>query len=102
MYVEINGDGIRLNDVPNTEESKKFLGVRKGHEIKIMTSQFLFMASPTKFYHVTQIILQIWLCDQSLVTLAFLGEVIITPISEGFDQKNHFFLRSRLGSSSII
>ena len=56
-----------------------------------MTSQFLFMASPTKFYHVTQIILQIWLCDQSLVTLAFLGEVIITPISEGFDQKNHFF-----------
>ena len=31
MYVEINGDGIRLNDVPNTEESKKFLGVRKGH-----------------------------------------------------------------------
>ena len=67
-----------------------------------MTSQFLFMASPTKFYHVTQIILQIWLCDQSLVTLAFLGEVIITPISEGFDQKNHFFLRSRLGSSSII
>ena len=30
------------------------------------------MTSPTKFYHVTQIILQMWSCDQSLVTLAFL------------------------------
>ena len=28
--------------------------------------------SPTKFYHVAQIILQKWTCDQSLVTLALL------------------------------
>ena len=29
------------------------------------------MASPTKFYHVTQIILWIWSCDQSLTTPHF-------------------------------
>ena len=28
--------------------------------------------APTKFYHVTQVILQIWSFDQGLVTLAFL------------------------------
>ena len=28
--------------------------------------------SATKFCHITQIILKIWSCDQSLVTLAFL------------------------------
>ena len=28
--------------------------------------------SPTKFYHLTQIILSMWSCDQILVTLAFL------------------------------
>ena len=36
-----------------------------------MVSQFLSMASPTKFYHVTQIILYMWLCDQSLVICHF-------------------------------
>ena len=30
------------------------------------------MTSMTKFYHVTEIILQIWSCNQSLVNLAFL------------------------------
>ena len=32
------------------------------------------MTSQTKFYHVIQIILQMWSCEQSLVTLAFLWE----------------------------
>ena len=41
-------------------------------KIKVMTSQFLSMTSPTKFNHVTQIILSMWSRDQSLVTLAFL------------------------------
>ena len=39
---------------------------------KNMMSQFLLMTSPTKVYHLIQIILRIWLCDQSLVTVAFL------------------------------
>ena len=30
------------------------------------------LMSPRNFYHVTQIILQMWSCDQSLVTVAFL------------------------------
>ena len=47
-------------------------------EKKIMTPQFLFMTSPTKFYHVTQIIMQMWSYDQSLVTLAFLRENNLT------------------------
>ena len=42
--------------------------------IKVMTSLFLFITSPTKIYHVTQIILWMWSYDQSLVTLAFLQE----------------------------
>ena len=41
---------------------------------KFMTSQFLSMTSPTKFYHSTPIILYMWSCDQSFVTLAFLWE----------------------------
>ena len=39
---------------------------------KVMTSKFLSKTSPTKFYHVTQIILLMWSCDQSLVTPTFL------------------------------
>ena len=35
VYAELNGDGVRTNDVPNAEESKRFLGeiwsVGKGH-----------------------------------------------------------------------
>ena len=37
------------------------------------------MTSPTKFYHVNQIILQMWSCDQSLVTVAFLWEKLSQP-----------------------
>ena len=37
------------------------------------------MTSPTKFYHVIQIILQICSCDQSLVTLVFLWEKLSQP-----------------------
>ena len=39
---------------------------------KVKTSYLFSMTSPTKFYQVTQIILYMWLCDQSLITLAFL------------------------------
>ena len=59
------------------------------------------MASSTKAYHVTQLILYMGSWDQSLVTLALLWEVIITPILQGFDQKTTF-LRGGLGSSLII
>ena len=37
------------------------------------------MTSPTKFYHVIQIILQICSCDQSFVTLVFLWEKLSQP-----------------------
>ena len=40
-------------------------------EIKVITSYILSMTSPAKFCHMTQIILWMWSCDQSLVTLAF-------------------------------
>ena len=40
-------------------------------KIKIITSYILSVTSPTKFCHMTQIILWMWSCDQSLVTLAF-------------------------------
>ena len=46
------------------------------------------MTSPTKFYLVTQILLWMWLCDQGLVTLAFLWEKLFE-----FYQKNNFFER---------
>ena len=50
------------------------------------------MTSPIKFYHVTQIILYMWSCDQNLITLACsMREVILTSILKGLDQKNHFF-----------
>ena len=44
-------------------------------------------------YHHVQIILQMWSCNQCLVTLAFLYErkVIINSILYRFDQKNLFF-----------
>ena len=48
--------------------------------------------SSTNLYHVAQIILQIWSCYQSLVTLTFfIREVIITSMLWGFEQKNQFF-----------
>ena len=37
------------------------------------------MTLPTKFCHVTQIILKIWPYDQSLVTLTFLWEKLSSP-----------------------
>ena len=40
-------------------------------KIKVITSYILSMTSPTKFCQMTQIILWMWSCDQSLVTLAF-------------------------------
>ena len=43
----------------------------KVFEIKVITSYMLYMTSPTKFCYMTQIMLQMWSCDQSLVTLAF-------------------------------
>ena len=39
-------------------------------KIKVFTSYILPMTSPTKFCHITQIILWMWSRDQSLVTLA--------------------------------
>ena len=39
----------------------------KGYDVIILS-----MTSSTKIYHVTHIILLMWLCDQSLVTLALL------------------------------
>ena len=42
---------------------KKLYFEKKGYD---------FIISPTKFYHVTQTILQKWSCDQNSVTLAFL------------------------------
>ena len=45
--------------------------LKRYFEIKIITSYILSMTSSLKFCHVTQIILWMWSCDQSLVTLAF-------------------------------
>ena len=39
----------------------------------------MYMMSPTKICHVTQTVLQMWSCDQSLVTLVFLGERLWEP-----------------------
>ena len=57
------------------------------------------MTSPTKFYGVTQIILKMWPCDQSLVTLLafFMREVIIKDLP-----RKTTFLRGGLGSNLII
>ena len=46
-------------------------------EIKAMTSYFMSMTPPTKFYHVVQIILWMWSYNQSLVTLTFLWEKLL-------------------------
>ena len=43
----------------------------KVFEIKVITSYFLSMTSPTKFRQMTQIILWMWSCDQSLVIVVF-------------------------------
>ena len=49
--------------------------------------------SSTSLCHVAQIILQIWSCYQSLVTLTFfIRKVIITSMLWGFEQKNQFLM----------
>ena len=65
---------------------------------KVMKSKSLPKTSPTKLYHVTQIILLMWSFDQvcsNVVKFAkysiSMTEVIITSILEGFDQKKQFF-----------
>ena len=57
------------------------------------------MTSPTKFYHVIQIILYMCSCDQSLVTVAFLWEKLSQPqfyifSSVHFQQVNVLFCLS--------
>ena len=50
------------------------------------------MASPTKFYHVIQIILYMCSCDQSLVTAAFLWEKLSGPqFYKDLTRKTTFF-----------
>ena len=57
-----NKYGYNFDDASKTGNSKAFL-----------PDAIIFVqASSTKFYHVTQIMLKIWSCDQTLVTLAFL------------------------------
>ena len=52
----------------------------------------MFITSPTKFYLVIQIILQMWSCDQSLATLAFLQEKLSQPqFHTGLSRKTTFF-----------
>ena len=52
------------------------------------------MTSPTKFYHVTQTILQIWSRDQGLITLAFLLEKLSQPqFCKDLTRKKTFFER---------
>ena len=55
------------------------------------------MVSPTKFYHMTQVLLEMWSCDQNLVTLSFgkLSFIRIWP-------EKQLFLRGAIGLSSII
>ena len=67
-----------------------------------MTSYFLSMTSSAKFYHVTGIILEMWSCDQSLLTLAFLWEKLSQlELYKDLTRKTTF-LRVCPGSSSII
>ena len=50
------------------------------------------MTSPTKFYHVTQIIFQMWSCEKSLVTLVFLREKLSqTQFFKDLTRKTTFF-----------
>ena len=65
---------LQLFAVLMTSEKMATLGLLKEKVFlsKVMTSKFLSKTSPTKLYHVTLIILQMWSFDQSLVTIAFL------------------------------
>ena len=67
-----------------------------------MASYFLSMTSLAKFYPVTEIILEMWSCDQSLLTLAFLWEKLSQlELYKDLTRKTTF-LRVCPGSSSII
>ena len=61
------------------------------------------MTSPTKFHHMTQIILYMWSCDQSYVTVARLWEKLSQPqfYKDKPETKKPFILRNVLDSSSI-
>ena len=57
-----------------------------------MMSQVLLMTSPTKFYRVIQVLLQMCSCDQSLVTLGFLWERLSQPqFYKDLNRKTTFF-----------
>ena len=59
----------------------------KGYDVS-----FLSMTSPTKIYHVIQIILPMCSCDQSLITVAFLWEKLSQPqFYKDFTKKTAFF-----------
>ena len=68
------------------------------------------MTLQTKFYHVTQIILQMLSCNESLVTLAFLWQELsetqfykdLTTKKKKNWQKTPLYLWGGFGSSSII
>ena len=50
------------------------------------------MTSPTKFYHVAQIILYMWSWNQSLVTAAFISEKLSEPqFYKDLTRKTTFF-----------
>ena len=50
------------------------------------------MKSPRKFFHVTQIIMQNWSCDQSLVALVFLRKKLSKPqFYKDLTRKKTFF-----------
>ena len=50
------------------------------------------MKSPRNFFHVTQIAMQNWSCDQSLVALAFLRKKLSKPqFYKDLSRKNTFF-----------
>ena len=49
------------------------------------------ITSLIKFYHVTEIFLQMHLCDQSLVTLTFLGEISRLEFYKDVTRKRDFF-----------
>ena len=52
-----NFDGVTKKRLPQALLKQKYF------EIKVMTLWFLSMTSPTKFYHMNQIILWMWSCD---------------------------------------
>ena len=61
-------------------------------EVKVMSSYSLPMTSPTVFYYVTHIILQMRSYDQSLITIALLLEKLSQPqVFKDLIRKPNFF-----------